>query len=73
MNGQEYMFCTALCHQKDYADLPRNQGINTNSVSEENNTVALRRAVGREFMVANCHPVLKVNFVWTVKIPQFAL
>ena len=63
MNGQEYMFCAALCHQKDYMDLPQNQGINTNSVSEENNAMTLRRAVGCEFMVANCHPVLKVNFV----------
>ena len=58
VNGQEYMFCTALCHQKDYVDLLQNQGINTNSVSEENNTVALRHVVGHEFILVNCHPVL---------------
>ena len=41
VNSQEYTFCVTLCHEKDYADLSRNQGINTNSVLEENNTVAL--------------------------------
>ena len=72
MNRQEYVFCATLRHQEDCMNPSRNQGIRASGSLKEDDTVALRRSVSRKIVIVNCYPVLKIDPLWAVEIPQFA-